>query len=169
MSQQYFHKHSRENSEPCVIKENNRVNSSIMNYVTTQEKQNKSDVEDTALNHPSVLFSDGHVGPSGVENSTALRFGTVTNHNDFQQLCSRSNSVFMDDVKPLKNTSKESELRSGAVDFDKKKQLHEKQPSVFSPQVSNVRDNIKEMQNSIPNSDIRFGVNTRLNKSPWKM
>ena len=156
--------HSRENSEKCCIEQENNVNSSIMKYITKNEKETIENVQETSLGQPNVLYSDGHIQPSEIGHSTRLRFGKITNPNEIHPMCTRFDTSFPEEFK---DTSQETILRNGTTQFVHKPELMESQPDIFPPQVDNVRDRIQDMQHNIQNS-LRFGVNTRLDKKPWK-
>lgn len=161
---------SRESFEQCTMNRENRVNSSIVNYVTSNDKGKKDHVEETALKNPSLLYTDGHIAPSGIKDATTLRFGTLTNNNDPQSLCARNNTLFTEDIKPRLNIETNTTLRNGQTQFLRKPDLTTSQPEVFMPQISDLRDNVQNPKNIIPELSgdkfSRFGENTRLNKTP---
>ena len=163
-----FNNSHREKSETCVIAQENKTNKAISTYITKNEKMDTDDVEKAALSQPTLLYSDGHVGPEGIAVGTSLRIGEVGTLNEPQPLCYRSNSVFYEESN-LKDVSTESSLRIGAT-VENKRSTEGQQPDNFVPLIPSVKENIQDPQNIIPemNSEsfTRFGISTRLNKKP---
>jgi hypothetical protein len=166
-----FNRSHREKSEPCVVAQENKVNSAIASYITKNDKLSAKDVSKTALSEPQLLFSDGHVAPEGIEVASTLRFGSVGNLNEPQSLCARSNVLFYES-SDLKDVSAETKLRNGTAETEKRSEEVKPQPNVFVPQIPSVKDNVQNPKNIIPEmsseSFTRFGVSTRLNKAPIK-
>ena len=166
-----FNNSHREKSETCVIAQENKNNKAIASYVTKNDKMAPEDVEKAALSQPTLLYSDGHVGPEGIEVGTSLRFGHVGTLNEPQSLCSRNNSVFYEESN-LKDINTESSLRVGSTVEKRRSEEVKPQPNNFVPLIPSVKDNIQDPQNIIPemNSEsfTRFGMSTRLNKKPIK-
>lgn len=166
-----FNRSHREKSESCVVAQENRVNKDIVSYITKNDKLSAKEVSNVALSEPQLLFSDGHIAPSGIEVASKLRFGAVGVLNEPQSLCARSNSYFYESSN-LKDVSAETKLRNGRVDLEKRSEEAKPQPNVFVPQIPSVKDNIQNPKHIIPEMSsetfTRFGVSTRLNKAPIK-
>tara|TARA_B110000914_G_C15513774_1_gene472234 strand:+ start:477 stop:1001 length:525 start_codon:yes stop_codon:yes gene_type:complete len=158
----------REKSEPCMIKQENKVNSTILQYITENEKVNTATVIDNAMKNPTVLYVDGHVAPNGIEDATSLRFGKLTNINEIQSLHVRTNTQFNDGVNPLLDMQVNTQLRNGTTFLTSKPELMVAQPDVFMPQIDSLKKSVQNPINIIPELSAsnfsRIGINTRLNK-----